>query len=139
MLDTDPNIPSDQLLRNIVHATQQPHFPGLALVPFATLMVKIAGEAEVTITKLQDHITHLDEKNGKLQFWVVALAVVSLVSTLVQTGIAVVTLQAPQQAIPPPATPATTATAAAVINAVSKPATAKEGATLAAPPAQKKP
>lgn len=40
------------------------------------------------INSLQSHITALDAKNSKLQWWVMALAVAALVSAIVQTAIA---------------------------------------------------
>ena len=41
------------------------------------------------INSLQSHITALDAKNSKLQWWVMALAVAALASAIVQTTIAI--------------------------------------------------
>ena len=43
------------------------------------------------IDTLQKHITGLDRKNARLQRWVIALAVAALISTVVQSAIAVLT------------------------------------------------
>ena len=88
-LDTDPKKPTQELLADIRAATQQPHFPGLPLLPFANLLVKVGTEASETIESLKNHITELNEKNAKLQWWVVALAIAAFVSTVVQTVVAV--------------------------------------------------
>ena len=84
-LDADPTKPTQELLSDIREATQQPHFPGLPLLPFANLLVKVSTEGSEAIEELKAHITELNEKNAKLQWWVVALAIVALASTLVQT------------------------------------------------------
>jgi len=88
--DTDPTKPTQELLNDIRAATQQAHFPGLPLLPFANLLVKVGAEASETIEGLKNHITELNEKNAKLQWWVVALAIAAFVSAVVQTVIAVV-------------------------------------------------
>jgi hypothetical protein len=51
MLDTDPTKPTEELLRNIRNAANQPHYPGLPLIGFATLLVKISQEASATADK----------------------------------------------------------------------------------------
>jgi hypothetical protein len=84
-LDADPTKPTQELLSDIRAATQQPHFPGLPLLPFANLLIKVSTEGSEAIEGLKAHITELNEKNAKLQSWVVALAIAALVSTLIQT------------------------------------------------------
>ena len=84
-LDADPTKPTQELLSDIRSATQQPHFPGLPLLPFANLLVKVSTEGSEAIEGLKAHITDLNAKNAKLQWWVVALAIAALLSTLIQT------------------------------------------------------
>ena len=93
--DADPTKPTQELLRDIQAATQQPHFPGLPLLPFATLLVKVSTEGSEAIEGLKAHITELNQKNAKLQWWVVALAIAALVSTLVQTVFSIAAYIAP--------------------------------------------
>lgn len=50
------------------------------------------------INSLQSHITSLDAKNSKLQWWVMALAIAALVGTVVQT----ITALLPYAGILPP-------------------------------------
>ncbi len=88
-LDRDHTKPTSELLGDISAAAQQHGFPGLPLLPFGALLVKIAGEATETVADLKAHITDLNTKNAKLQWWVTALALAALVSTLVQTGVAI--------------------------------------------------
>lgn len=53
------------------------------------------------INSLQEHITALDSKNSKLQWWVVALAVAALIGTVAQTiGTGIQTYIAVQQYTP---------------------------------------
>ena len=114
-LDSDPTKPTQELLGDIRAATQQPHFPGLPLLPFANLLVKVSTEASEAIEGLRAHITDLNEKNARLQWWVVALAIAALISTLVQTVVSIAAY------IAPPAVNAltTTASPADQINTVS--------------------
>ena len=65
-LDSDPTKPTQELLGDIRAATQQPHFPGLPLLPFANLLVKVSTEASEAIEGLRAHITDLNEKNARL-------------------------------------------------------------------------
>ncbi len=44
-------------------AVNQRHAPGLALKPFAELMIMVANETSDTISNLKKHITNLNEKN----------------------------------------------------------------------------
>ena len=128
-LDADPKKPKQELLNDIRAATQQPHFPGLPLLPFASLLVKVSDEASETIESLKLHITALNEKNGKLQFWVVVLAVVSLVGTIVQTTFSVAAYVAP----PPNAQPVLSQSSAAPPSSTLRPTVSPGSA--AAPPA----
>lgn len=92
-LDAKPTDSKDSLLSDIVSAAvSQRHAPGLPLRPFAALMIKVGDETAVTVADLKGHITRLNDENAKLQWWVVALALAALVSTLVQTGIALLPL-----------------------------------------------
>ena len=93
--DADPTKPTQELLSDIRAATQQPHFPGLPLLPFANLLVKVSTEGSEAVEGLKAHITALNEKNGKLQWWVVALAIAALASTLIQTVFSVAAYIAP--------------------------------------------
>ena len=43
----------------------------------------------IHIDSLQSHITELDDKNTSLQKWVIALAIAALISTLIQTTVAI--------------------------------------------------
>lgn len=86
--DTDPKKPIQGLLENVRSAAQQSHMPGLPLAPFATLLVRVSVEAHEAIESLKAHITSLNEKNAKLQWWVVALAIFSLIGTIAQVYIA---------------------------------------------------
>ena len=88
-LDAKPSDSKDDLLRDIISAANQRHMPGLALRPFAALMVKVADETGETVADLKAHVTKLNEENAKLQWWVVALAIAALVSAVVQTLVAV--------------------------------------------------
>lgn len=106
-LDADPSKPKKELFNDILDAAvNQSQRPGLPLLPFGALLVKISEEASETITDLKNHITKLNEENAKLQWWVVALAVAALLSTLVQTVIAVTAYVYPPASIqsPHPAT-----------------------------------
>ena len=94
-LDADPTKPTQELLNDIRAATQQPHFPGLPLLPFASLLVKVSTEGGEAIEGLKAHITELNEKNAKLQWWVVALAIAALASTFIQTAFSVAAYVAP--------------------------------------------
>jgi hypothetical protein len=94
-LDADPTKPTQELLSDIRAATQQPHFPGLPLLPFANLLVKVSTEGSEAIEGLKAHISDLNEKNARLQWWVVALAIAALVSTLIQTVFSVAAYVAP--------------------------------------------
>lgn len=107
--DADPSKPKKELINDILQAAaSQVDRQGLALVPFGALLVKISEEASETITDLKNHITKLNEENAKLQWWVVVLAVAALLSTLVQTVIAVTayvyppaSMQSPPAALSP--------------------------------------
>ncbi len=99
-LDTDPTKPKQELLADIRAAAQQPHFPGLPLLPFANLLVKVGAEASETIESLKSHITELNEKNAKLQWWVVGLAIAAFISAVVQTIVAVAAFFMSPQAVP---------------------------------------
>nr|WP_297500012.1 hypothetical protein [Ferrovum sp.] len=109
-LDADPSKSKKELVNDIlVAAVNQSKKPGLPLLPFGALLVKISEEASETITDLKNHITKLNEENAKLQWWVIALAVAALLSTLVQTVIAVTayiyppaSMQSPHLATLPP-------------------------------------
>lgn len=48
MIDRDPNKPINVLLSDILMAAQQQGTPGLALVPMATLLVRLSNEASET-------------------------------------------------------------------------------------------
>ena len=94
-LNTDPTASKEDLLSAIRGAANQPHIPGLPLIPLATLLVKVSGEASESIADLKNHITELNKQNGRLQNWVVALALVALLATIVQTIVAVASYQSP--------------------------------------------
>ena len=94
-LDKDPTKPTQELLSDILAAAQQRHVPGLPLLPFANLLVKVSTEGSEAIEGLKAHITDLNEKNAKLQWWVVALAIAALLSTLIQTIFSVAAYVAP--------------------------------------------
>ena len=51
MLGTDPTKPTQELLRDILAAAQQSHMPGLPLLPFATLLVRLSQESSATADK----------------------------------------------------------------------------------------
>lgn len=79
-LDADPSKPKKELFNDILDAAvNQSQRPGLPLLPFGALLVKISEEASETITDLKIHITKLNEENAKLQWWVVVLAVTAYV------------------------------------------------------------
>jgi len=102
-LDADPSKPKKELLNDILDAAvNQRQSPGLPLLPFGALLVKISEEASETITDLKNHITKLNEENAKLQWWVIALAVAALLSTLVQTVITVTAYVYPPTSIRSP-------------------------------------
>lgn len=121
-LDTDPNLPTQELLNDIRAATQQAHFPGLPLLPFAKLLVKVSGDASETIEGLKNHITELNEKNAKLQWWVVALAIAAFVSTVVQTVIAVAAFAITPQAAPTASASSSFPGASTVLAPMARPA-----------------
>lgn len=96
--DAKPTDSKENLLNDIFVAANQQHMPGLPLRPFAALMVKVANETGETVADLKAHITRLNDRNAKLQSWVVALALAALLSTIVQTAVAVYPLFAARQA-----------------------------------------
>jgi hypothetical protein len=110
-LDADSTKPTQDLLNDIRAATQQPHFPGLPLLPFANLLVKVSYEASEAIDGLKAHISDLNEKNAKLQWWVVALAVAALLSTIIQTIFSVAAYVSPPPQSAQPVSSAQSATA----------------------------
>jgi len=96
--DAKPTDSKENLLNDILAAANQRHMPGLPLRPFAALMVKVADETGETVADLKAHITRLNDRNAKLQSWVVALAVAALLSTVVQAAVAVYPLFTARQA-----------------------------------------
>lgn len=61
------------------------------------------------IDTLQSHITELNAKNSTIQKWVIALATAALISTVIQTAVAIrVELRAASQSGSVPATPPST-------------------------------
>ena len=106
-LDADPSQPKEQILNDIRSAAQQSHMPGLPLLPFGALLVKVGGEASETIAELKNHITRLNDENSKLQRWVLVLAIAALISTVVQTAFGVLAY-----VYPPPSAQPTVAVAA---------------------------
>ena len=50
-LDADPTKPTNEILNDILAAAGQRHAPGLPLLPFATLLVRLSQEASVTADK----------------------------------------------------------------------------------------
>lgn len=51
-LDADPTKPTQEILSDIrIAATGQSHMPGLPLLPFATLLVRLGQEASATADK----------------------------------------------------------------------------------------
>ena len=50
-LDTDTTKPTQEILSDIRAAAQQSHMPGLGLLPFSTLLVRLSQEASVTADK----------------------------------------------------------------------------------------
>ena len=97
-IDAKPSDSKESLLNDIMAAANQSHMPGLPLRPLAALVIKVADETAETVAGLKAHITHLNEQNAKLQWWVVALAVAALVGTFVQTAAAIYALAAPSKA-----------------------------------------
>ena len=51
MFGTDPTKPTQDILNDVRAATQQSHMPGLPLLPFATLLVRLSQEASATADK----------------------------------------------------------------------------------------
>ncbi|MDP3608001.1 MAG: hypothetical protein DID89_2727546010 [Candidatus Nitrotoga sp. CP45] len=51
MFDADPTKTSQQILNDVREATHQSHMPGLPLLPFATLLVRLSHEASATADK----------------------------------------------------------------------------------------
>ena len=124
-LNADPNKPTQELLSDIRAAAQQSHVPGLPLLPLANLLVKLGTEGSEAIDGLKAHITDLNEKNAKLQWWVVALAIAALLSTLIQTVFSIAayisppsivhySLMQPQQVAAPLNAPKLPATASSI-------------------------
>lgn len=91
LFDTDISKSDEELLSNIMAAVQQSHMPGLPFHPFSVLLIKISKKTGETIDDLKRHITELNHKNSTLQTWVMLLAIISLISTIIQTLIAVLT------------------------------------------------
>ncbi|MBI2276490.1 MAG: hypothetical protein HYU74_03990 [Dechloromonas sp.] len=50
-LDADPTKPTDEILNNVRVAAVQSHIPGLPLLPFATLLVRLSQEASAAADK----------------------------------------------------------------------------------------
>ena len=50
-LDADPTKPTNEILNDVRAAAGQSHMPGLPLLPFATLLVRLSQEASVTADK----------------------------------------------------------------------------------------
>ncbi|MBI4191099.1 MAG: hypothetical protein HY525_11250 [Betaproteobacteria bacterium] len=63
-------------------AFQGPQFPQIAETVRLHLL-------RAHIARLQGHITNLDAKNTKLQWWVIALAVAALIGTVIQATVAI--------------------------------------------------
>ena len=95
-IDAKPTDSKESLLSDITSAAvNQRHAPGLPLRPFAALMIQVANETSETVADLKAHISRLNTENAKLQGWVVALAIAALVSTIVQTAVALYPLVSP--------------------------------------------
>lgn len=118
--NAQPTDAKESLLNDVMAAAQQSHMPGLALRPLAALVVKIADETTETVADLKAHITHLNDQNAKLQWWVVALAVAALIGTVVQTVAAIYALSASIQS---PSVPAASAAAGKALSPVGTSAT----------------
>lgn len=119
-LNAKPTDSKEDLLRDIVTAAQQAHMPGLPLRPFAALLVKVGDETDETIADLKALIVHLDQKNSKLQFWVVALAVAALLASIAQIAVAVMSL--------PPASASSNSRSLSLAGAAVAPQTASDPA-----------
>ena len=50
-LDADPTKPTTEILNDVRAAAGQSHMPGLPLLPFATLLVRLSQEASATADK----------------------------------------------------------------------------------------
>lgn len=49
--DADPTKPTNEILNDVRTATRHSHMPGLPLLPFATLLVRLSQEASATADK----------------------------------------------------------------------------------------
>jgi hypothetical protein len=86
-LDADPTRPSEELLKDVqAAATTQTHMPGLALAPFAALLVKLSQEATITA-----------DKNLRIQRRMIWITLIVLLISIVQLGISVYQAWAPTQ------------------------------------------
>jgi len=80
MLDRDTTKPTKKLLADIMSAAvNQSHMPGLVLVPFATLLVRLSEEASQTTNQ-----------NMKIQSRMIVLTSIILGITIVQLLVAII-------------------------------------------------
>ena len=89
MLNADPNSSFEDLQRSLMVAVStNTQFPALGLISHAAILIKTSKNTVDAVDELREEIRRLDSKNGKLQNWVIGLAVVSLFATCVQTFVA---------------------------------------------------
>ena len=75
----DPTRPVEELLGNVRRAaTEQTNVPGLALTPFATLLVRLSQDASLTA-----------DKNLRIQHRMIVITCLVLAITIAQFGFAV--------------------------------------------------
>lgn len=88
MFERNPEASFDELQNSLHHAAQQSHSPGLGLISHAAILIKASNRTVIAVDELRAEIRRLDSKNGKLQNWVIGLAIASLLATCVQTYVA---------------------------------------------------
>lgn len=76
VLDTDTTRPADVILSDIREAATSQMQPGLALLPFATLLVKLSQESSETA-----------DKNIRIQKRMIWLTIIILLISLAQLGL----------------------------------------------------
>ena len=82
-LDADPNRPTAEILSDIRSAAAgQPHMPGLPLLPFATLLVRLSQEASATA-----------DKNLLIQKRMIAITIIVLAISIAQLVLAFLQFQ----------------------------------------------
>lgn len=88
VFERDPEASFETLQNSLQQAAQQNVAPGLGLISHAAILIKTSKHTVKAVDELREEIRRLDSKNGKLQSWVISLAVASLLATCVQTYVA---------------------------------------------------